>query len=100
MMLNPTSSHHSIWQSVTIAQDKLKALPSDDVNHRLLQVLLKYAPTTEGVEVIATDIIAVSEEEDGLVQLAEFYTTGLILPSEPPFDINGSVIGLLIDTSG
>ena len=43
--------------------------------------------TTEGMEVIATDIIAASEEEDGLVQLAKFYMTGLILPSEPLFDI-------------
>jgi hypothetical protein len=52
------------------------------------------------VEVIARDIVEVSEEEDGLKQLAKFYTTGLILPSEPPFDIDGSCIGLLIDTSG
>jgi hypothetical protein len=85
---------------VTIAQDKLKALLSDDVNRRLLQALLMHAPTNEGVETIATDIIAASEEEDGLVQLARFYTTGLILPSEPPFDIGGSVIWLLSDTSG
>ena len=100
MQSNSTSSHHSIWRSVTIAQEKLKALPSNDVNHHLLNFLLEHALTTEGVEVIATDIIAVSEEEDSLVQLARFYTTGLILPSEPPFDINGSVIGLLTDTSG
>jgi len=52
------------------------------------------------MEVIATDIIAASEEEDGLVQLARFYMTGLILPREPPFNIDCSVIGLLIHTSG
>jgi hypothetical protein len=46
------------------------------------------------------DIIAASKEENGLVLLARFYTTGLILPSEPPFDRDGSVIRLLIDTSG
>jgi hypothetical protein len=82
---------------VVIAEGKLKALPSNDVNHRLLKALLEHAPTAEGVEVIAGDIIAASEEEeDGLVQLARFYTTGLIIPREPPFDSNGSVIGLLI----
>ena len=83
-----------------MARDKLKALPSDGVDHRLLQALLTHAPTNEGVEVIATDIIAASEEEDGLKDLARFYTTGLILPSEPPFNIDGSCIELLIDTSG
>jgi hypothetical protein len=100
MQSNPTSSRHSIRRSVTIAQEKLNALPSNNVNHRLLKALLEHAPTTEGVEVVATDIIAASEEEDGLVQLARLYTTGLILPSEPPFDSDGSVIGLLIDKSG
>ena len=29
--------------------------------------------------------------------LARFYTTGLILPREPPFDNDSSVIGLLTD---
>jgi len=51
------------------------------------------------MEVITTDIIAASEE-DGIVQLARFYMTGLILPREPPFNIDCSVIGLLIHTSG
>jgi hypothetical protein len=82
------------------AQEELKALPSNDVNHRLLKALLDHAPTIEGVEVIATDIIEASKKKDGLVNLARFYTTGLILPSEPPFDIDGSVIRLLIDRSG
>jgi len=56
---------------VTIAQERLNALPSNNVNHRLLKALLEHAPTTEGVEVVATDIIAASEEEDGLVQLCK-----------------------------
>ena len=85
-----SSTRHSIRQSVTMARDKLKAFPSDDVDHRLLLALLTHAPTNEGVEIIATDIIAASEEEDGLKQLAKFYTRGLILPSEPPFDIDSS----------
>ena len=89
MQSNPTLSCHSVRRPVTIAQEKLEALPSNDVNHRLLKALLEHAPTTEGVEVIARDIIAASEEEDGLVQLARFYTTGLILPSEPPVDSDG-----------
>jgi hypothetical protein len=100
MQSNATSSRHTIQQQVVIADGKLKDLPSKDVNHRLLKALLEYAPTTEGKEVIASHIIAASEEEDGLTQLARFYTTGLILPREPPFDNDGSVIGLLIDMAG
>jgi hypothetical protein len=100
MSSNATSSRRSVRQSVTIAQEVLDVLPKNDVNRRLLKALLENAPTADGVEVIATDIIAASEEENGLVQLAGFYTTGLILPSEPPFDSNGFVTGLLIDTAG
>ncbi|KIJ97904.1 hypothetical protein K443DRAFT_9560 [Laccaria amethystina LaAM-08-1] len=80
MQSNVISSRHTIQQQVVIADGKLKDLPSKDVNRRLLKALLEYAPTTEGKEVIASDIIAASEEEDGLTQLARFYTTGLILP--------------------
>ena len=75
-----------------MAMEKLKDLPSDDVNYCLLKALLEHAPAA----VIAKDIIAASEEKDGLVQLAKFYTTGLILPCEPYFD-NG---GFVIDMSG
>ena len=80
----PNLSRHATQRLVTMAQEKLNALPSGD--HNLLKALLENAPTTEGVQVIVTDIIAASEREDGLVQLARFYTAGLILPSEPPFD--------------
>ena len=88
MQSHPSASRHSIRHSVAIAQDKLKALPSDDVNHRLLKALLTCAPTIEGEEIIASDIIDASEQKDGLAQLAEFYITGLILPSEPPFNLS------------
>ena len=74
---------------MVIADGKLKDLPSKDVNCRLLKALLEYAPTAEGKEVIASDIIAASEEEDSLMQLARFYTTGLILPRERPFHNDG-----------
>jgi hypothetical protein len=93
MSSNATSSRHSVRQSVTIAQEMLGVLPGNDVNRRLLTALLKNAPTAEGVEVIATDIIAASEEEDGLVQLARFYTTGLILPSGPPLIVIALSLG-------
>lgn len=80
MRSNTTSSGHTLRQQVVIANGKLKDLLRKDVNYRLLKALLEYAPTAEGKEVIASDIIAASEEEDGLMQLARFYTTGLILP--------------------
>ena len=76
---------------VMIADRKINDLPSKDVNCRLLRALLEYAPTVEGKQVIASDIVVASEEEEnGLMQLARFYTTGLILPREPPFDNDGS----------
>ena len=90
MQSNPTSSRHSTQRSVTIALEKLKALPKDHVDHRLLKALLNHAPTAEGIQVIATDIITASEEKNGLAQLARFYMTGLILPSVPLFDSHGS----------
>jgi hypothetical protein len=86
MQSNTSSSRHTLRQQVVIADGKLKDLPSKDVNRSLLRALLEYAPTAEGKGVIASDIIAASEQEDGLMQLARFYTTGLILPREPPFD--------------
>jgi hypothetical protein len=61
-----------VRRSVSIAEEKLEALPSTRV---LLKALLNHAPTTGGgggVDVIAKDIIEASEEEDGLVQLARF----------------------------
>jgi hypothetical protein len=97
MQSNPSSS---IGGSVTIlAQEKLDALPRNNVNYRILQALLENAPTKDGEAVIAADIITASEEENGLVRLAEFCTTGLILPSEPPFNSDSSVIGFLTDTA-
>jgi hypothetical protein len=53
-----------------------------NTNTRLLKALLEHAPTSEGIWVIASDIIVASEKHDGLAQLAEFYTTGLLLSSE------------------
>ena len=85
---------------VMIADRKINDLPSKDVNCRLLRALLKYAPTVEGKQVIASDIIVASEEENGLMQLARFYTTGLILPREPPFDNDGSADWLIVKCGG
>jgi len=70
---------HQIRIEVTEAL-KILEHQSNDIGIRLLKALLTHAPTTEGMLVIATDIIAASEEEDGLALLAKFYTTGLILP--------------------
>ncbi|KAF8228325.1 hypothetical protein L208DRAFT_1292181 [Tricholoma matsutake] len=62
------------------ARAKLQSLRKDSIAFCLLNALLANAPTVEGVEVIATDIIDASEQSDGLDQLAEFYKTGLLLP--------------------
>jgi len=75
------TTSHQIRLEVTDTE-KIVDHQSNNINTHLLKALLKYAPTAEGMLVIATDIIAASEEENGLAQLAQFYTTGLILPSE------------------
>jgi hypothetical protein len=64
------------------ARTKLQELPNDSIEFRLLNALLTHAPTIQGQDVIATDIITASGEPDGLQQLAQFYTIGLLLPSE------------------
>ena len=88
-------SPHAVIPPFTPGEDN--NLSSKDVSYRLLKAFLECAPTAEGKEVIASDLIAASEEEDGLMQIARFYTTGLILTPEPPFDNlnDGSVIGLM-----
>jgi hypothetical protein len=58
-----------------MAQAKLYALPSNDVNRH--QVLLKTVPMADGRDVIATDIITASEEENGFIQLAQIYMFNL-----------------------
>ena len=58
---------------VMIADGKINDLPSKDVNCRLLRALLEYAPTVEGKQVIASDIIVASEEENmALCNLRDF----------------------------
>jgi hypothetical protein len=83
-------SHQQVMTIVKKAEEVLRDpnLPNESLNFRLLNALrvLKSAPTTEGLRIIATDIITASEQEDGLDQLAEFCTQGLLLPSESPFD--------------
>lgn len=74
--------------NIQIAHEKLQGTDDDSIEFRLLNALLTHAPTAEGVDVIATDIITASSEPDGLKQLAEFYETCLLLPSKPPFSRN------------
>jgi hypothetical protein len=90
---------HQIRIEVTEA-GKILEHQSNDINTRLLKALLKYAPTAEGMLVIATDIIAASEEENGLVLLAKFYMTGLILPSESPCNGDRSIGRFLTGAAG
>jgi hypothetical protein len=71
-------------KTVSTARAKLQGLARDSIEFRLLDALLTHAPTIEGLHVIAADIIAASAELDGLERLAEFYKTGLLLPSKPP----------------
>ena len=62
-------------EAVKAARQKLQGLARDSINFRLLNALI-YAPTEEGVGVIAGDILAASTQPDGLEQLAEFYIIG------------------------
>lgn len=64
------------------ARTKLQALANNSIEFRLLNALLTHAPTIGGRDVIATDIVAASVEPHGLEELAQFYKTGLLLPSE------------------
>jgi hypothetical protein len=69
-------------ETVALAQEKLQVLAPDTLEFRVLDALLAHAPTAQGVLVIANDIIDASTQQNGFVQLANFYTSGLILPSE------------------
>jgi len=70
-------------ENITDAREKLQVLARDSIAFRLLDVLLTRAPTEEGSDVIARDIIDASTEPDGFDQLAQFYTIGLLfLPSK------------------
>jgi hypothetical protein len=93
------TSRHQIRIEVTEAE-KIVEDQSNIIDTRLLEALLKYAPTAEGMLVIATDIIAASEEENGLALLAQFYTTGLILPSESSCNGDRSVNRCLTGVAG
>jgi hypothetical protein len=80
--LSETTGATSSWgtpssTTVSTARAKLQGLARDSIEFRLLDALLTHAPTIEGLDVIATDIIAASAELDGLEWLAEFYKTGL-----------------------
>ena len=63
--------------TVEVTRAKLESLEKDSISFRLLEALLKHAPTVEGANVIITDIIAASAEPNGLDQLAEFYKTNI-----------------------
>ena len=81
------------------ARAKLQSLRKDSITFCLLNALLANAPTVEGVEVVATDIIDASEQSDGLDQLAEFYKIGLLLPSMSPLLIFPILFSILCSES-
>jgi hypothetical protein len=64
-----------------VARAKLESLEKNSISFRLLDSLLTHAPTVEGLNIIISDIITASAETNGLDQLAEFYITGLFMPS-------------------
>jgi hypothetical protein len=74
-------------QFIEEARAQLNGLPQESQTFRLLDALLSHAPTPQGKSVIATDIIAASEEADGFQQLEKFYITGLLLPCRSLFVI-------------
>lgn len=79
----PSAEPSTSSSPVEVARAKLESLEKDSISFRLLEALLKHAPTVEGANVIITDIIAASAEPNGLDQLAEFYKTGrLLIPSK------------------
>ena len=63
------------------ARAKLESLEKNSISFRLLDSLLTHAPTVEGLNIIISDIITASAKTNGLDQLAEFYITGLFMPS-------------------
>ena len=79
------------------ARETLRSLAEDSFPYRLLDAFLTHAPTAEGVGVIATEIIVASAEPDGLDRLAEFYKTGLLLPSKHPVSSNSCPTAVLIN---
>jgi hypothetical protein len=82
---------------IETAREKLQGTDQDSIAFRLLNALLTHAPTVEGVRVIAEDIVDASAELDGLIRLADFYKTGLILPSKPHSASDNSFIASLIN---
>jgi hypothetical protein len=78
------NADHSTPVSTTeTAREKLQELAEESVDFRLLNALLKHAPTSTGVDVIARHIIDASMTPNGLSELTKFYVTGLLLPSKP-----------------
>lgn len=96
----PSEGPSAPTSTVETARAKLQILAKDSIEFRLLDALLTHAPTLEGSGVIATDIVAVSAEPDGLNQLAEFYKKGFLLPSKPPAVSNSSCIAFSISVAG
>ena len=84
----PSAEPSTSTSTTEVARAKLESLEKDGISFRLLEALLKHAPTAKGLNVIITDIIAASAEPNGLDQLAEFYKTGLLLPSKLPVIIS------------
>ena len=80
----PSTEPSASTSTVDVARAKLESLKKDSIPFRLLDALLKHAPTAEGLDVIISDIIAASAEPNGLDQLADFYKTGLLIPSKLP----------------
>ena len=83
-------SQYMLYVNAEATRIKLENLANgSSIPSRLLNALLTHAPTLKGASVIATDIIAASASLDGPGQLAEFYITGLLLPSKLSLAIGG-----------
>jgi len=70
--------------NVEAAREKLQVLAKHSIAFRLLDAFLTHAPTIEGVDVIAGDILAASTQPDGFEQLADLYKINFLLPSTFP----------------
>jgi hypothetical protein len=85
---------------VIVAHAKLKSLEKDKTFYcrcmrELLDALLTHAPTVEGLNIIISNIITASAETNGLDQLAEFYITGLSMPSNLYIFISTSHVSMV-----
>ena len=81
---------HQIQDSIVAkARRALENVDQNTRTFRLLDALLVCAPTEAGRDVIASDIDAASSEPNGFDRLAEFYKTGLLLPSALPLVLPG-----------